>query len=113
MLPTSRRREQSLWCVHTVGEVQAIVAGVPFVDCLTTMLDDSIPLTTIEYEEWGNPHERQFYDCMKSYAPVDNVQRQVCTPCGRPARCRSCCMRHAFPAWVLLRAPAGKDLSAA
>eukprot|EP00892_Ulva_mutabilis_P011782 jgi/Ulvmu1/8977/UM005_0068.1 len=54
----------------------AIVAGVPFVDCLTTMLDDSIPLTTIEYEEWGNPHEKQFYDCMKSYSPVDNVQRQ-------------------------------------
>jgi oligopeptidase B len=54
----------------------AALAGVPFVDCLTTMLDDTIPLTTIEWEEWGNPAEKEFYDYMKSYSPVDNVKAQ-------------------------------------
>jgi oligopeptidase B len=55
---------------------RGIVAAVPFVDVVTTMLDDSIPLTTFEYEEWGNPHERKFYDYMLSYSPYDNVTRQ-------------------------------------
>ncbi|EDQ88026.1 uncharacterized protein MONBRDRAFT_37688 [Monosiga brevicollis MX1] len=49
------------------------VAGVPFVDVLTTMLDDTIPLTVVEWEEWGNPHEKEYYDYMKSYSPVDQV----------------------------------------
>jgi oligopeptidase B len=50
-----------------------IVAQVPFVDVVTTMLDDSIPLTTNEYDEWGDPRERQYYDYMLSYSPYDNV----------------------------------------
>ncbi|GAX79477.1 hypothetical protein CEUSTIGMA_g6918.t1 [Chlamydomonas eustigma] len=50
------------------------ILGVPFVDCLTTMLDDTIPLTVIEWEEWGNPQQKEFYDYMKSYSPMDNVQ---------------------------------------
>ncbi|CAD7971257.1 unnamed protein product [Amoebophrya sp. A25] len=49
------------------------VAGVPFVDVLTTMSDSSIPLTVGEWEEWGNPNEEKFYEYMKSYSPVDNV----------------------------------------
>ncbi len=50
-----------------------VVAAVPFVDVVTTMLDDSIPLTTGEYDEWGNPNEPEYYDYMKSYSPYDNV----------------------------------------
>lgn len=52
----------------------AAILGVPFVDCLTTMLDETIPLTVIEWEEWGNPQDKQFYDYMKSYSPVDNLR---------------------------------------
>jgi oligopeptidase B len=50
------------------------IAAVPFVDVLTTMLDDSIPLTTSEYDEWGNPNEKEYYDYILSYSPYDNVQ---------------------------------------
>ena len=50
------------------------VAQVPFVDALTTMLDDSLPLTINEYEEWGNPNEREYYEYIKSYSPYDNVR---------------------------------------
>ena len=53
-----------------------VLASVPFVDVLTTMLDDSIPLTTGEYDEWGNPNEKEFYNYMKSYSPYDNVSKQ-------------------------------------
>ncbi|SHN00517.1 oligopeptidase B [Cyclobacterium lianum] len=49
------------------------VAAVPFVDVVTTMLDESIPLTTGEYDEWGNPNDRQYYDYICSYSPYDNV----------------------------------------
>jgi len=56
---------------------RGIVAHVPFVDIVTTMLDDSIPLTTNEYDEWGDPHERAFHDCMLSYSPYDNVAAQA------------------------------------
>jgi oligopeptidase B len=52
---------------------KGIVAAVPFVDVVTTMLDDSIPLTTFEYDEWGNPNEEEYYHYMKSYSPYDNV----------------------------------------
>ena len=51
-----------------------IVAQVPFVDVVTTMLDDTIPLTTGEYDEWGNPNEKEYYDYMRSYSPYDNVE---------------------------------------
>ncbi len=51
-----------------------IVAAVPFVDVVTTMLDETIPLTTGEYSEWGNPNEKKYYDYMKSYSPYDNVK---------------------------------------
>jgi oligopeptidase B len=51
-----------------------IVAEVPFVDVVTTMLDDTIPLTTGEYDEWGNPNEKTYYDYMLSYSPYDNVE---------------------------------------
>ena len=50
-----------------------VVAHVPFVDVVTTMLDESIPLTTGEYDEWGNPGDPTFYDYIKSYSPYDNV----------------------------------------
>jgi len=53
-----------------------VVASVPFVDVVTTMLDDTIPLTTGEYDEWGNPNEKEYYDYMKSYSPYDNVVKQ-------------------------------------
>ena len=53
-----------------------VIAAVPFVDVITTMLDDSIPLTTGEYDEWGNPNEKSYYDYMKSYSPYDNVVKQ-------------------------------------
>jgi len=53
---------------------KAVIADVPFVDALNTMLDSSIPLTVIEYEEWGNPNEREYYDYIKSYSPYDNVE---------------------------------------
>ena len=55
---------------------KGIIAEVPFVDVVTTMLDDSIPLTTAEYDEWGNPNEKKYYDYIKSYSPYDNVSRQ-------------------------------------
>ncbi|CAI9097067.1 OLC1v1033369C3 [Oldenlandia corymbosa var. corymbosa] len=55
---------------------KAVVAGVPFVDVLTTMLDPTIPLTTSEWEEWGDPRKEEFYFYMKSYSPVDNVKAQ-------------------------------------
>ena len=53
---------------------RGIVANVPFVDVVTTMLDDSIPLTTGEYDEWGNPNEKEYYDYILSYSPYDNVE---------------------------------------
>ncbi|APY00390.1 oligopeptidase B [Lacinutrix venerupis] len=52
---------------------KGVIAAVPFVDVVTTMLDDTIPLTTGEYDEWGNPNEKKYYDYMKSYSPYDNV----------------------------------------
>lgn len=55
----------------------ACVAQVPFVDCLNSMLDDTLPLTVAEYEEWGDPNDRRFYDYLKSYSPVDNVRAQA------------------------------------
>ncbi|HLS12182.1 MAG TPA: S9 family peptidase [Flavobacteriaceae bacterium] len=53
-----------------------VIAQVPFVDVLTTMLDDSIPLTTGEYDEWGNPNDKTYYDYIKSYSPYDNVEKR-------------------------------------
>lgn len=55
------------------ADYKVIVAQVPFVDVVTTMLDASIPLTTFEYDEWGNPAQKPFYDYMLSYSPYDNV----------------------------------------
>ncbi len=53
-----------------------VISAVPFVDVVTTMLDDSIPLTTGEYDEWGNPNSKEYYEYMKSYSPYDNVKPQ-------------------------------------
>tara|TARA_A100000164_G_scaffold380371_1_gene427545 strand:- start:1042 stop:3072 length:2031 start_codon:yes stop_codon:yes gene_type:complete len=53
-----------------------VIADVPFVDVVTTMLDDNIPLTTSEYEEWGNPNDKVYYDYMMSYSPYDQVKTQ-------------------------------------
>ena len=55
---------------------QTIVAQVPFVDVITTMFDETLPLTTGEYEEWGNPNEEEYYNYIKSYSPYDNVKEQ-------------------------------------
>lgn len=54
--------------------LKIVVAKVPFVDVINTMLDPNIPLTVSEYEEWGNPNEKEYYDYMKSYSPYDNVE---------------------------------------
>ena len=55
---------------------QSIVAQVPFVDVVSTMLDDTLPLTTGEYEEWGNPNEEEYFRYMLSYSPYDNIKAQ-------------------------------------
>lgn len=55
------------------SDYRGVVANVPFVDIVTTMLDESIPLTTNEFDEWGNPKDKVFYDYMMSYSPYDNV----------------------------------------
>jgi oligopeptidase B len=60
--------EPSLW--------NGVIAAVPFVDVISTMLDESIPLTTGEFDEWGNPQDASYYDYMKSYSPYDNVVAQ-------------------------------------
>lgn len=52
-----------------------VIAHVPFVDVVTTMLDESIPLTTGEYDEWGNPNNEEYYNYMMSYSPYDNIQK--------------------------------------
>jgi len=57
-------------------DYKGIVAAVPFVDAVTTMLDETIPLTTNEFDEWGDPRQKQYYDYMLSYSPYDNVARQ-------------------------------------
>ena len=58
----------------------AVLADVPFVDVVNTMLDPSLPLTVIEYEEWGDPNDPVYYDYIRSYSPYDNVR-----PTGYPA----------------------------
>jgi oligopeptidase B len=60
------------------GDYKGIVAHVPFVDVVTTMLDESIPLTTNEFDEWGNPAaDRATYDYLLAYSPYDQVSRQA------------------------------------
>ena len=56
---------------------EIVIAKVPFVDVVNTMLDASIPLTIIEYDEWGNPNEKMFYDYIKSYSPYDNIEAKA------------------------------------
>ena len=51
-----------------------VIAAVPFVDVVTTMLDESIPLTTGEFDEWGNPKNEEYYHYIKSYSPYDNIE---------------------------------------
>ena len=75
-----RRRRQRWWTTDGCGRepgataLFGIVAAVPFVDCLTTMLDASLPLTVIEYDEWGNPEaDPAAYATIKAYAPYDNI----------------------------------------
>lgn len=58
--------EPNLW--------NGVIAQVPFVDVVSTMLDESIPLTTGEFDEWGNPKDKEYYDYMKSYSPYDNIE---------------------------------------
>ena len=55
---------------------RGVAAHVPFVDVVTTMLDESIPLTTNEFDEWGNPKEKMYYDYMLSYSPYDQIKKQ-------------------------------------
>ncbi len=64
--------EPSMWA--------GVIAAVPFVDVVTTMLDETIPLTTGEFDEWGNPKEKKYYDYMKSYSSYDNVVAQDYPP---------------------------------
>jgi oligopeptidase B len=58
---------------------KGIISAVPFVDVVTTMLDESIPLTTFEFDEWGNPKEKDYYDYMLSYSPYDNIEEKEYT----------------------------------
>ena len=53
-----------------------VIAAVPFVDVVSTMMDESIPLTTNEFDEWGNPKNKEYYDYMLAYSPYDNVTAQ-------------------------------------
>jgi len=53
-----------------------VVAHVPFVDVLNTMLDETLPLTPGEYNEWGNPKEKEYFEYIKSYSPYDNIKEQ-------------------------------------
>ncbi|MBK9016041.1 MAG: S9 family peptidase, partial [Saprospiraceae bacterium] len=55
---------------------KGVVAAVPFVDVVTTMLDETIPLTTFEWDEWGDPHKKEYYDYMLSYSPYDQVAKK-------------------------------------
>jgi oligopeptidase B len=60
---------------NMAGELfSSVVAHVPFVDCLNTMLDETLPLTATEYNEWGNPNEKKYFEMIKSYSPYDNVE---------------------------------------
>ena len=59
---------------------KGVIAAVPFVDVVTTMLDDSIPLTTGEYDEWGNPNDPEYYEYIKSYSPYDNIEAKNYPP---------------------------------
>ena len=56
---------------------KSVIASVPFVDVITTMLDKSIPLTTGEYDEWGNPNNEKYYNYIKSYSPYDNIKTRL------------------------------------
>jgi oligopeptidase B len=56
---------------------KGVIAAVPFVDVVTTMLDSSIPLTTFEWDEWGDPRKKKYYDYMLSYSPYDQVKKQA------------------------------------
>ncbi|MEM7232680.1 MAG: prolyl oligopeptidase family serine peptidase, partial [Planctomycetota bacterium] len=56
---------------------RAVIADVPFVDVVSTMLDETLPLTITEYEEWGNPNEKEYYDYIRSYSPYDNVEAKA------------------------------------
>ena len=58
-------------------DYRVVIAQVPFVDAVTTMLDPTIPLTTNEYDEWGNPEKPDFYDYILSYSPYDNVAKKA------------------------------------
>ncbi len=58
-------------------DYRVMVAQVPFVDVVTTMLDESIPLTTNEFDEWGNPADKKYYDYMLSYSPYDNIEKKA------------------------------------
>jgi oligopeptidase B len=60
-------------------DYRGVIANVPFVDIVTTMLDESIPLTTNEFDEWGNPKDKVYYDYMMSYSPYDNVKAKAYT----------------------------------
>jgi oligopeptidase B len=55
---------------------EIVIAQVPFVDVVNTMMDASIPLTVVEYEEWGNPNIEEYYNYIRSYSPYDNVKEQ-------------------------------------
>jgi len=55
---------------------KGVISAVPFVDIVTTMMDESIPLTTGEYDEWGNPNNKEYFDYMMSYSPYDNIKAQ-------------------------------------
>ena len=57
-----------------------VIAAVPFVDVVTTMLDETIPLTTFEWDEWGDPREEEYYDYMLSYSPYDNIEKKEYPP---------------------------------
>ena len=68
-------------------DYRVVIAQVPFVDVVTTMLDDVIPLTTNEFDEWGNPAKKEYYDYMLSYSPYDNVSGKPIRRCSSAPGC--------------------------
>ena len=58
------------------GLYKGVIAGVPFTDVINTMIDETIPLTTFEWDEWGDPRQEPYFSYMLSYSPYDNIRRQ-------------------------------------
>ena len=75
--PQRRRPAHGRGAEHASRSFQAAIVGVPFVDVMNTMLDETLPLTVGEFEEWGNPKEKAAFDYMITYSPYDNIEAKA------------------------------------